>query len=195
MQAKENQWRFMNVIALHEMNMLEHHACAELNALSAHLDLVEVHASQKTALVAACRAYRAQQIFHAVVKPVLSGLTDPLVQQQHEYQRACNTLFQIARDIRLHEAACLVSGGMLSEELKNFRRAVVQHERVAMRTQLTEICDALETLAGFISLEEMNAMICTAKSLRDAAEAKEREKSMKKVARARNAKGKPFHDI
>lgn len=144
MQTKENQWRLLNTLALHEISAQEREACQVLGHLSARLDALTQAVAALEGVVAECRARTRRERYAEAVAPFVGRAVAKLAEAMPAYLRAVDAIGEGGVAI----VGGVVEGEGLGGELERFR-GVAQgfRERVEGVDELMGVCEALEELA------------------------------------------------
>lgn len=149
METKENQWRLLHTLALHEMNARERQACAELDSLSTRLDQLVTACDRTERVVKRSRAHRfRQQLVRLASKPV----------QQAASHLTVARYLAVADPIVDADAAIPVRADaqQLGHELAQFQQAAHRFRHTSAQSgvvQLTSLADMLEKLASTVANE------------------------------------------
>lgn len=149
METKENQWRFLHTLALHEMSTREREACSQLDSLSERLDELLTACDRTDRVVRRCRAHRFRQhVARVATKPV---------QQAAAYLSAARYI-SVANDLAIAENAIPVRTNATSvvEEITRFRKQAELFRRSAADVgivQLISLAEVLEKLASTVATE------------------------------------------
>lgn len=177
MHTKETQWRFMNTLALHEINLLETKACSELDRLSARLDSLLNSITHMEALVSKCRAIRAREHFLSVASPPMRQLVLKLKRMpKYGYEHTCNAIIDSSHAI---QTATNLSNEDLLEEIKRFRKAATEFGEASREhglDDLVSVADMLDNLAS-VAAGEVGVVSCAAQAVADASVAAERRRA------------------
>lgn len=149
MENKENQWRLLHTLALHEMSSRERQACAELDSLSTRLDQLVISCDRAERVVKRCRAHRfRQQLVRLTAKPVQQAASHLSVAR---YLSVANDVVDAGNAIPVRSDA-----DQVLHELARFQRAADRFRKTATHAgvvQLTSLADVLEKLALTVSTE------------------------------------------
>lgn len=172
METKENQWRFLHMLALHEMSVHEREACAQLDALSTRLDELLVACDQTDRVVRRCRAHRfRQRIVRVASKPI---------QQAAAHLSSARYLSAANDFVDAHSALPTDANvGDLVAEIDRFRQQAERFRRSAADAgvlQLTTLADTLENLASTVTTEA-TAVVDAANQVNEAAKNAETARS------------------
>lgn len=168
METKENQWRLLHTIALHEMSARERLACAELDTLSTRLDHLIVSCDKMERLVKQSRAHRfREQLLHLTAKPVQDAASHLSLAQ---YMVMANNIVDDANAIPVR-----CDAHQMMHQLNRFHRAAERFKQTAAQAgviQLTALADVLEKLAATVA-SEAAVVVDTANHVKRAAHVSE----------------------
>lgn len=144
MQTKETQWRFLNTVALHELNNLERNACSELEILCSRLDKCSEEVATLTNIMEHCREKRARQLCNAIAIAPLQKLLKSLKQ-----------LSQVDHIVADNVHALPISNNTtLVHELIRFESAAKHFRFIANRagfTQLADVAHGIQNVAALVA--------------------------------------------
>lgn len=149
MDTKENQWRFINTVALHQLSIQERKACDELTALSARLQSLEATVDATDRLVRHCRAKRLHQQLHRIAAAPLRRATSNL--SNLDYPALANAVI----DANL-SAPVPARANDIVDEVDRFNIAADRFREAASAAGLDHLVkssDAMEQLAAITAIE------------------------------------------
>lgn len=144
MQTKEIQWRFLNTVALHELNNLERNACSQLEILCSRLDKCAEDVANFTKIMENCREKRARELCNAISVAPLQKLLKSLKQiSKVDYIVADNV-----------HALPISNKDDLIYQLTRFESAAKQFRFAANRagfTQLADVARGIQNVAALVA--------------------------------------------
>lgn len=149
METKENQWRFLHTLALHEMHVRESEACTELDGLSKQLDELVRKCDESDRVVKRCRTQRfQQQLVREATKPI----------EQVSRQLCADRYCKVANDVLDADSAVPIhsDGASIVEEIGKFKTVADRFRETADNcgvTDLTGLAEIVEKLAATVSME------------------------------------------
>lgn len=150
METKENQWRYLHTLALHEMNSQERVACSTLDNLSARLDELLKVCDRTDRVARRCRAQRFREhIVRVATKPV---------QQAAAHLSEARYVSSGSEVVEAQDHAVRVRGNAAEvvSEITKFRQQAQRFRNVAQDVgvmQLTSLAEVLEKLAVTVGAE------------------------------------------
>lgn len=150
METKENQWRFLHTLALHEMHVRERTACAELDNLSKRLDHLVTACESADRTLQTCRT----RSFHQQITTLASTPVHQAVQQlqSSRYHNIAEHILDADSAVVLPSrgADCLV------EQFQRFRQCAQRFRDAVDRCgvdRIAGLADLVERLAATVAME------------------------------------------
>lgn len=192
MDARLAQWRYMNLVAVAELQAEEREACTEIDRLATQLEETMDEVARLTARLDAARATAAGATFADRARPCLELLAQSLAAMRPEHARICAALVESLESLPTRNIiADPGAASALAREIARFRVAAVDFATAAAEKGANENCAiALEDLARCVAEEApgVRKVLCT--TVRDAALVMEQDVSVRAADVSRRRKTK-----
>lgn len=205
METKENQWRYLHSLALHEMNSRERAACDQLHGLCSRLNELVEACDRTERVVRRCRTHRFQQeVVRVAAKPVqqavahlsaaryISGANDMVDTMQHSIKVANNNNNMSTNNNKSSGDSQKHNNDHVLAELEKFRVEALRFRTVAKDVglvQLIGLASSLEKLADMVA-DETGVVKDTAQRVKQSGRAAEvaRSKLLNDMVQQQRAK-------